>query len=161
MVLIDAVQLLFAQPACSDVGWAGGVVVRVHVRFPFLVGDMVTLPDTLTGTAGFCPGASLPPGLVQMVVAVAFGKATMTVTSPFPRPEMDPVQVTVSALAVQTAFLLTWTFCANAVTETKARNAAMRSRKNLWMGMVGTFFFQIPDPPGRSPGPFPRVAPGA
>jgi len=94
-----AVQLPFGHPAACGVGLAGGEVVTVNDRFPFFGSSMSTLPEEAAGVAGFCPAAWFPPGFVQTVVPVAFGKLSVTITSPFPRPVTDPVAVAVNPLS--------------------------------------------------------------
>src|SRR5256885_798271 len=84
--VIEALQLLFGQPACLAVGFGGGGVVTQAQRFPFLisVAGNVWVALGFTGTL-FCPGAAVPPGLVQIVVAVPV-VFTVIVTSALPRP---------------------------------------------------------------------------
>src|SRR5438477_7091091 len=82
--LVD--QFEFGQPASVAVGALGGSVVTQAVKFPFLISvdGMVAWPLGATGVL-FCPGAVLPPWLVQSVVAVPV-VVTVIVTSPLPRP---------------------------------------------------------------------------
>jgi hypothetical protein len=52
--VISAVQLLFGQPASAAVGWSGGLVVTLKLRFPFLISLAGTdwFPVTVS-SAGF------------------------------------------------------------------------------------------------------------
>jgi len=94
-----AVQLPFGHPAACGEGLDGGEVITVNDKVPFLGSSMSTLPDVAAGVAGFCPAAWFPPGFVHVVVPVAFGKLSVTITSPFPRPATDPVAVAVNPLS--------------------------------------------------------------
>src|SRR5262249_20615565 len=102
-------QLLFGHPACSGVGVSGALVVTVNARLPFFMSPLSisTPPDTSTGSAGFCPGASFPPapGALHTVstIAAAFNR---TSTSKFPSPAMAPVHDNVSPLSTQDGPLL-------------------------------------------------------
>src|ERR1041384_3143750 len=84
--VIEADQLLFGQPACFAVGFGGGGGVKHAQRFPFLISVAGNVCEALgfTGTL-FCPGAAVPPGLVQSVVALPL-VFTVMVTSALPRP---------------------------------------------------------------------------
>lgn len=97
-----AVQRLFGHPAARGVGFAGVGVDTVKDNLPFLMSVSRALPDTGTGVAGFCPGDWFPPGLVQVVVPVAFGKFSVAITLPLPRPAMVPVAVAVIPLSTRT-----------------------------------------------------------
>ena len=63
---------------------------------PFFTSVRVCWPETLTFRV--CPGATLPAGLRQTMVAVPLA-ATATVTSSLPRPATDPVAVSVVPLS--------------------------------------------------------------
>jgi hypothetical protein len=78
----------------------GAVVVNVIFTLPFLSGEMVAgvFPDA--GVAGFCPGALLPPGLVQVLPRVSPVQAMSTLRSPLPRPVMAALSVSVEPLSV-------------------------------------------------------------
>src|SRR6266851_2070623 len=99
ILLNSALHLLFGHPAACGVGSSGGSVVTVNDRVPFLGFPIDLVPVTGAGTAGFCPGAWVPPGLVHVVVPVAFGKLKVANTLPFPRPAMVPVAVAVNPLS--------------------------------------------------------------
>src|SRR5205823_11426012 len=58
---IDTRQLLFGHPACLGVTVGTAVVTSTPAR-PFFGLLIVWLPPAVTGTAGFWPGDSLPPG---------------------------------------------------------------------------------------------------
>jgi hypothetical protein len=70
-LLIVVVQFPFGQPASAAVGVVGVWVVRQTLTLPFLisVAGMVTCVVSLNGVL-FCPGATLPPGFVQVVLIV-------------------------------------------------------------------------------------------
>ena len=74
-------------------------MLTVKDRVPFFGFPIDAVPDTGAGVAGFCPGASVPPGLVHVVVPVAFGKLKVANTLPFPKPAMVPVAVAVEPLS--------------------------------------------------------------
>src|SRR2546425_13192666 len=78
-------------------GFAGGSDTTQNDRWPFLMaeaGNPVTLPTATC--AGFCPGAWLPPWLLQ--IAVGFANASSwIVTFSLPSPANAPHTVAVSA----------------------------------------------------------------
>src|SRR5215213_11884040 len=91
MELIVAVQLLFGQPPSLPVIAAGGDVVTLKGTFPFLSGLVVGMncpPETSTDP-GFCPGASLPPGLVQVTSGTTLASSWTNVLK-LPRPARAP-----------------------------------------------------------------------
>src|SRR5215208_4631166 len=89
--VIAAVQLALGHPACAGVGCAGGSVVTLKARLPFLISLAGSdwLPVTVT-SAGFWPGAWLPPWLVHVVAGSAVAVSVIR-TSPLPRPASAPV----------------------------------------------------------------------
>jgi hypothetical protein len=74
--VIAAVQLALGHPACAGVGCAGGSVVTLKARLPFLISLAGSdwLPVTVT-SPGFWPGAWLPPWFVHVVVGSAVDAA--------------------------------------------------------------------------------------
>src|SRR6266511_2111238 len=78
----------------------GAVVVNVIFTLPFLSGLMVASDDPETGVAGFCPGAALPPGLVQVLLIVVPVQSILTTRSPLPSPVMAALRVSVLPLSV-------------------------------------------------------------
>src|SRR5713101_3619295 len=92
MSVNEAVQLPFGQPAWADVT-VGTTVSMVNVRLPFFMSaaGSAKIPEGVTGSAGFCPGTTLPlPGFVHWVVPVPFS-VRETTTSKFPNPDMVAV----------------------------------------------------------------------
>jgi hypothetical protein len=84
-------QLLFGHPACLGVTVGTAVVTSTPAR-PFFGLLIVWLPPAVTGTAGFWPGDSFPPGLVHVrPTAVPFADTVETTVSP-PRPATWAVQ---------------------------------------------------------------------
>ena len=90
-----AVQLSLGQPACAAVGCDGAVVVTLKGVVPFLTSPagIASAPVTLT-VAGFWPGASFPPLLVQVAVGVAAALRDIKI-SPLPRPAREPAALKV------------------------------------------------------------------
>lgn len=85
-----AVQFSFGQPACAAVGCAGAWVVTEKGVLPFLIEPAGIAWEPVAFTvAGFWPGASFPPWLVQVAVGVAVAFRD-TKTSALPRPAREP-----------------------------------------------------------------------
>src|ERR671911_337358 len=99
--VISASQRLFGQPPSLPVGSAGAPVTTLNVTLPFLISlaGMLCVPVRVTDP-GFCPGASLPPGLVQVVVGVP-AAVRVTVMFSLPRPESAPEEDNVRPLSVK------------------------------------------------------------
>src|SRR5215208_7540960 len=104
--VISASQLLFGQPPCFPVGSAGAPVTTLKATLPFLIepAGMLCVPVRVT-SPGFCPGASLPPGLVQVTVGVPVA-VSWTVMSSLPRPESEPEEDNVRPSSVKVGFAL-------------------------------------------------------
>src|SRR5215208_1682051 len=123
--VISASQLLFGQPPCLPVGSAGAPVVTLNVTLPFLIepAGMLCVPVRVTDP-GFCPGASLPPGLVQVTVGVPVA-VRVTVRSSFPSPASAPVEDSVRPLSVKVGSPpLKWTFAALATAAVTATSSS-------------------------------------
>src|SRR5207253_4409488 len=91
------------------IGDSGAAVVTLNGVLPFLisVAGIDWVPVRVT-SAGFCPGAWLPPWFVH--VAVGFPVAVkVTRTSPFPRPASSPAALSVRPLSVKAGRL--WSPC--------------------------------------------------
>src|SRR5215208_7765667 len=119
--VISASQLLFGQPPCLPVGSAGAPVTTLNVTLPFLIepAGMLCVPVRVTDP-GFCPGASLPPGLVQVTVGVPVA-VKVTVKSSFPSPASAPVELSVRPLSVKVGSPpLKWTLAAAATAAVSA-----------------------------------------
>jgi hypothetical protein len=91
MSVIAVDQLALGHPACAGVGCAGGSVVTLKARLPFLISLAGSdwLPVTVA-SPGFWPGAWLPPWFVHVVVGSAVAVSVIS-TSPLPRPARDPL----------------------------------------------------------------------
>src|SRR5439155_27045373 len=79
----------------------GAVVVSVIVTLPFLSGLILALDVPETGVAGFCPGAALPPGLVQVLLMVVPFQSTATSRFPLPNPVITALSVSVEPLSLR------------------------------------------------------------
>jgi hypothetical protein len=99
--VIVSVQFGFGQPGAPAIGDTGPSVVTLNVVLPFLISlaGMDWLPVRVT-SAGFCPGASLPPWFVQVAVTDPVA-VKVTSTSPFPNPASSPAAVRVRPLSVK------------------------------------------------------------
>ena len=96
MELIVAVQLLFGHPPSLPVIAAGGVVVTLKGTLPFLSRLVVGMncPPVTSTDPGFCPGASLPPGLVQVTSGTPLASSWTNVLK-LPSPERAPLALSV------------------------------------------------------------------
>src|SRR5262245_39533698 len=111
--VIVAVQLSFGHPPSVPVGCGGACVVTLKATVPFLISlaGIAWVPVTLI-CPGFCPGAALPPWLVQVTVGVAVAERVMSM-SPLPSPARSPEAVRVRPLSVNFGDLgLKWTLAA-------------------------------------------------
>src|SRR5438067_1943763 len=88
--VIVAVQLLLGHPPCLPVIELGPAVSTQKERFPFLISLCgITWVPLVVTEPGFCPGDSLPPGLVHVTVGTPVAVSVMT-TSPLPSPAIWP-----------------------------------------------------------------------
>jgi len=107
-----AVQLLFGQPPCLPVMLGGPSVVVQNETLPFLISlaGMLVVPDRLS-LPGFCPGAWLPPGLVQVTLGTPDPVSVM-VRSWLPSPTRVAHVVNVRPLSVNVGVPLKCTLAA-------------------------------------------------
>src|SRR6266566_6821482 len=119
----------------------GAVVVSVIVTLPFLSGAMLAFDAPETGVAGFCPGATLPPGLVQVLLMVVPFQSMATSRFPLPSPVITECRVRVEPLSVRVGSPP----CLNAgldpkATEAKTREATTAAPSADSRRMVFSFF---------------------
>jgi len=102
---------LFGQPASCGVGVGGASVVTQTLTVPFFIWleGIDVDPDGCTGVL-FWPGAILPPGLLQKVVADVVSIAINR--SPLPRPAKLKQPVRVVPLSVKVGLRLKCTLAA-------------------------------------------------
>src|SRR5262245_60053928 len=108
--VIVAVQLSLGHPPSVPVGCAGGLVVTLKNTSPFLIlsAEIVWVPVPVT-CPGFCPGAALPPALVQITEGVPVADRVMRM-SPLPSPARVPMAVSVTPVSTNWGDLgLKWT----------------------------------------------------
>ncbi len=102
--VIDSVQFVLGQSGAPAIIVGGATVVTAKGVVPFLIALAGIASDPLTVIgAGFCPGAWLPPWLVQFEVTSAVA-VRVTSTSPFPSPDSAPAALSVRPLSVKLGF---------------------------------------------------------